>query len=90
MYKKKVLASVLQIDIDKQSISAIPEMQKMHSVNIISPFTIETKECFYADIHMWHNFKVLEDSHDDSHNQPQVMNEQNFTNKNFKDIKPGQ
>ena len=52
MYKKKVLASVLQIDIDKQSISAIPEMQKMHSVNIISPFTIETKECFYADIHM--------------------------------------
>ena len=50
--KKQVLASVHQIHIDPQGISAIPETQKMHSVNVISPFIIETKEHFYADIHM--------------------------------------
>ena len=62
----------------------------MHSVNVISPFIIETKELFYADIHTRHTFKVLEDSHDDSHNQTLVMREQNFTNKNLRDIKLGQ
>ena len=62
----------------------------MHSVNVISPFIIETKEHFYADIHMRHTFKILEGSHGDAHNQTQVMSEQNFTNKNLKDLKPGQ
>ena len=38
-------------DINTQGISAIPEIQEMHSVNVISPFIIETKELFYADIH---------------------------------------
>ena len=50
--KKQVLAYVHQIDINTQGISAIPETRKMHSVNVISPFIIETKEYFYADIHM--------------------------------------
>ena len=62
----------------------------MNSVNVIPPFIIERKEHFYADIHTRHTLKVLEDSHDDSHNQTQVVSEQNFTNKNFEDTKPGQ
>ena len=61
----------------------------MHSLNVISPFIIETKEHFYADILTRNTFKVLENSHGDSHNQTQVMSEQNFTDKNLKDIKPG-
>ena len=62
----------------------------MHSLNVVSPFTIETKEHFYADIHAQHTFKILENNHGDSHNQTQAMSEQNFTNKNLRDIKPGQ
>ena len=45
--KKQVLASIHQIDMDTQGISAIPEMQKIYSVNVISPFIIEI---FNADI----------------------------------------
>ena len=73
MYKKQVLASAHQIDIDTKGVSAIPEMQKMHSINVIFPSIIETKEDFYSDIHMQHTFKLLENSHGDSHNQTQVM-----------------
>ena len=75
-----------QIDIIAQGISAIPETQKMHSVNVISPFIIEIKEHFYADV----NFNVLQGSNDNSNNHMHLMGEQNFTNKNLKDIKPGQ
>ena len=88
--KKQFVVTAHQIDIDTQGISSIPEKQKMHSVNVISPFIIETKEHFYAGIHTQHTFKVLEDSHNDFHHQTQVMRQQKFTNKNLKDMKPGQ
>ena len=78
--------SVHQIDINTQGISAILETQKMHSVIVISPFIIETKEHFYADV----NFNVLQGSNDNSNNHMHLMVEQNFTNKYLKDIKPGQ
>ena len=87
--KKQIVASVHQINIDTQGISSIHHAQKKHTVNVISPFTIEIKEHFYAGIHTQHTFIVLEDIHNDSHNQTQVMSEQNVTNKNIKDIKPG-
>ena len=88
--KKQVQASVTQIDNDTVGISAIPATQKMHSLKVISPFVVETKEHYYKDAKLVHTFKLLQESKTIDH-EISVSSAKEFSQlKNIDSIRPGQ
>ena len=88
--KKQVQASVTQNDNDTVRISTIPATQKMHSLKVISPFVVETKEHYYKDAKVVHTFKLLQESKTIDH-EISVSAAKEFTQlKNIDSIRPGQ
>ena len=71
-------------------ISAIPATQKMHSLKVISPFVVETKEHYYKDAKLVHTFKLLQESKTIDH-EILISSAKEFTQlKNIDSVRPGQ
>ena len=88
--KKQFQASVTQIVNDTVGISAIPATQKMHSLKVVSPFVVETKEHYYKDAKLVHTFKWLQKSKTIDH-KISVSAAKEFTQlKNIDSIRPCQ
>ena len=52
-------ASVTEINKGSADFSAIPATQKMHSLDAISPFVVETKEPYQYNVNLMHTFRLL-------------------------------
>ena len=87
--KKQVQALVTQIDSDTVGISAIPATQKMHSLKVISPFVVETKEHYYIDAKLVHTFKLLQESKTIDHEISVSSTKEFIQLKNIDSIRPG-